>query len=90
MAKKSTRAELEIRTQLIYTLVCRGANYQDIVKYCKDELSVTSSRTIAKYINAARKMIYDAKIEETETYRKEANARLDECYRMAANSYVIS
>ena len=90
MGKKSTDAEIELRVNEIYKRYLMGYTYEDLVKYCKepkkdkngkllkDNWKVTSSRTVAKYLEAAK-----------EKLKAVALPGLEEARRRSIESYCV-
>jgi hypothetical protein len=74
MAKKSTDAEIQLRVNEIYNLIIEGNTYFEIVKYCKNNFNVSSTRTVSKYIKSAKEIIDKISLPEQEQARKEAIA----------------
>ena len=73
--KKSTNAEIEKRIVEVYSFLCKGYTYSDIVRYCKETLNVTSERTVWKYITSATDRIKQNANTDMDALRAEANTR---------------
>ena len=72
--KKSTNAEIEKRIVEVYSLLCKGHTYSEIVRYCSSNYNITSRMT-DKLIKRATEKIANDNRKDVKTMRAEANIR---------------
>lgn len=81
MAKKSTKANFDARTQEVQRAIIQGFTRSDIHTYCKQKWNITSTRSSDKLYDAALKKICEDGKAELEEYRAEQVSRLKDLLR---------
>ena len=81
---KCTKAEAMRRKNIIYQMICQGANNNDIREYARKEWGLTY-KGADHYGTAVRKWIHDKMILNMEQCRDEANLRFDRLYQRLYN-----
>lgn len=80
---RCTESESLQRMNDIYRLLIQGASYNDIRRYCREKLNLTSHTRADYYIKKVKEKIRKENQHELEQLRAEQNARLDDLYTRA-------
>ena len=80
---KSDKAEINRRVSMCAKLILRGWGWTELTKYCKDKWQITSSETVAKYYNAALKVIQEIVLPEIKNELRIANHQYDMVLRQS-------
>jgi hypothetical protein len=79
---KANQTEMKKRILAVYTMLCNGGSYSDVVRYVREKYDIHTNRMAEVYMQKAMEIINEDFKEDITHVRKIANARLNTIFKM--------
>jgi hypothetical protein len=78
---KANQAEMKKRILEVYTILCNGGAYTDVVRYIREKYDIHTNRTVEIYMKKAMEIINEDFKDDVFEIRQIANARLNNIFK---------